>query len=299
MEKKKKSTIDKILTSKGFLILVLLIGLGIFIYPLISDWYYRMDQEKTVREYEDMIDKLPTEEGKKILDQAIAYNQYLAGLSGGIYSEEFIGGIIDLIREGQIPEFFENGRLIGTVEIPKIDIKLPLRSGTDDDILAHSAGFLINTSLPVGGESTHSVITAHRGLPSARLFTDLDQLKEGDLFLVQVLDIPHAYEVDQIKIIEPDQTEDLGIVPGKDYMTLLTCHPYMINSHRLIVRGHRVPYTPEVETKVEEQKKENRWKLFWKQYKEYIIGIIVLILIVEGVHLRDLKRIRNQKEEKK
>ena len=135
--------------------------------------------------------------------------------------------------------------VMGIVEIPKIDVELPIYHTTDEDVLQIGAGHLEGSSLPVGGESTHAVISAHRGLPSATLFTDLDQLVEGDHFLLHILDDTLCYEVDQITVVEPDQTESLSVVEGEDLVTLLTCTPYGVNTHRLLVRGHRVPYVPE------------------------------------------------------
>lgn len=280
MNKEKKFTWwDRLLTSKLFLILMLLVGLLIFLYPILSDQYYAIRQRNQVQAYQDMMDKLPTREGRIILDQAIAYNEALSS-TPSMYSSDREEVLRSLYERGQLPDFFHSGRLIGTLEIPKIDVQLPLFSGVTENELQQGAGWLPNTSLPVGGESTHSVLTAHRGLPQSRLFTDLNQLVAGDVFFVQVLDKPHAYEVDQIQVIDPTNTEALYIVPGQDYITLLTCHPYMINSHRLLVRGHRIPYTPQVQEKGWKEKKENCWALFFQRYKEYLIGILIFLLLL-------------------
>ena len=135
--------------------------------------------------------------------------------------------------------------IMGIVEIPKIDVELPIYHTTDEEVLEKAAGHLEGSSLPIGGESTHAVISAHRGLPSATLFTDLDQLEEGDHFLLHILDDTLCYEVDQINVVDPDETELLSVVEGEDLVTLLTCTPYGVNTQRLLVRGHRVPYEPE------------------------------------------------------
>ena len=287
-----RSIIDGLLTSKIFLIILLLIGLLIFSYPLIADKYYSIKQENTIKEYDTMLANLPTEDGQRILDEAYEYNKLLASTDPNIFSSQHNDTIMNMMKNGGLPTFFSYGRLIGTIDIPKIDIRLPLRSGTDQDILEQNAGFMINTSLPVGGESTHSVITAHRGLPTSRLFTDIDQLKIGDVFYVQVLDKPHAYEVDQIKIIEPTDVSELKIVEGQDYITLLTCHPYMINSHRLIVRGHRIPYTPQLEQKVNQIKQDNLLNILFIKYREYIIGIAIflLLLLINHIRVRRIKK---------
>ena len=290
--KKIKKYIDKLFTSKIFLVILLFIGLSIFIYPIISDKYYSLKQESTVKEYENMLENLPTQEGKEIIEEAIEYNKLLSSTDPGIFSSSRSQIIAKMIEEGKLPVFFSYGRLIGTVDIPKINIKLPIRSGTDEDILEQNAGFMMNTSLPVGGESTHSVITAHRGLPSSRLFTDLNQLEIGDVFYIQVLDKPHAYEIDQIKVIDPTDVKDLKIIDGEDYTTLLTCHPYMINSQRLIVRGHRIPYTQELRRVTDKVKSENILKMLIIKYKEYIIGIsiFIILLILNNLKIKHLKK---------
>ncbi len=287
----KLSALDRLLTSKPFLILMFVLGVMIFIYPLISNKYYEIKQEKQVQEYEQMLNELPTAEGKRIIAQAQEYNRKLAGLDADIFSSKHLKGITELVTNGEMPSFFSAGRLIGSVTIPKIRAKLPIRVGTTEQVLSYSAGFLVHTSLPVGGKSTHSVITAHRGLPQARLFTDLDLLKNGDVFLIQVLDKPHAYQVDQIKVVKPDDTSALQIVEGEDYTTLLTCTPYMINTHRLLVRGHRIPYTPELEDKIKQDETDGFWALFMQKYREYIIGIAIFLMLLLAITIKEkLKR---------
>ena len=178
--------------------------------------------------------------------------------------------------------------MMGTVEIPKINIELPIYHTTDETVLERAAGHLEGSSLPVGGESTHAVISAHRGLPSASLFTDLDQLEEGDHFLLHVLDDTLAYEVDKISVVEPEETQDLAVEQGEDLVTLLTCTPYGVNSHRLLVRGHRVPYEPEAIA-------DEQPPLFGTSlHTNYLLWVLVGLLItggfIAGLYFYDKKR---------
>ena len=144
-------------------------------------------------------------------------------------------------------DLIDVGESLGYITIPKIDVNLPIYEGTDDDVLLKGVGHLEGSSYPLGGESTHSVLTGHRGLAEAVLFTDLDKMQEGDCFYLHIMDEVLAYQVDQVKVVEPDRTEDLEIIPGGDYCTLVTCTPYAINTHRMLVRGTRVPYNGEDE----------------------------------------------------
>lgn len=293
-EKTEDSLIDRLLRSKVFLTILFVVGVLVFVYPLISDRYYSIEQDRRMADYEQAVEGLTPEEEEQILAEARAYNNRLAGISGEMYSPEYMEAMKRILEDGELPEFFSFGKVIGTLRIPKIQVDLPIYSGTSESILQKSAGYLIGTSLPVGGESTHSVITAHRGLPQARLFTDLDKLERGDLFLIKVLHRNFAYRVDSIKIIRPTDTSHLSISSGEDIVTLLTCHPFMINSHRMLVRGHRVPYTPEIERKMAIQEKDGAWELFFAKYKEYIIGIIVFLLITVVTAISDRRKLRKK-----
>ena len=178
---------------------------------------------------------------------------------------------------------------MGYVVIPKIDVNLPIYHGTSEEVLQKGVGHLQNTSLPVGGESTHAVLSGHTGLSSAKLFTDLDKLEEGNIFYIKTLGETFAYEVDQIKIVEPHETSDLLIESDKDYVTLVTCTPYGINSHRLLVRGTRIPYTEEVEKEIKKEQKENVGSTWRDEYFKAlaiglgglaILGIIFIIVVL-------------------
>ena len=226
---KKKDTIYTVA-----LIVVLVVGLSLLLYPSFSDWWNSRTQTKLIANYYEIVSKLDTEDYSELWDSARDYNESLVGRTNPyLLSGEQRSLYTELLDPG------ENG-IMGYVEIPSIDITLPIYHGTDELVLQVAIGHLDWTSLPTGGGSTHCVISGHRGLPSARLFTDLDKLVAGDYFMLHVLDETLTYEVDQIRIVEPQETDDLLIQEGKDLCTLVTCTPYGINSHRLLVRGHRV-----------------------------------------------------------
>ena len=216
------------------LILVFVAGLSLMLYPTVSDWWNASRQTRAIVKYTDEVEKLNAQQQEKLRQEAIAYNQELAQL-GNQYavSDEQLARYERLLNVSGIG-------IMGYVEIPKLDVKLPIYHGTAESVLQVAVGHLEWTSLPVGGESTHCVISGHRGLPSAKLFTDLPLLAEGDIFTMTVLDQVLSYEVDQIRIVLPYETEELLIRPGEDLCTLVTCTPYGVNTHRLLVRGHRI-----------------------------------------------------------
>lgn len=183
--------------------------------------------------------------------------------------------------------------MMGYVEVPKINIKIPIFHTTSEEVLSKGAGHLEGSSLPVGGENTHSVISAHRGLPSASLFTDLDQLEDGDHFLIRVLDQTLCYEVDQIHIVEPENTSDLAVEPGQDLVTLLTCTPYAVNTKRLLVRGHRVPYEEET---IEKEEKESPMSLYTNYLLWVVVGLAVTAVLVIFLWQYDKRYKRKMKE---
>lgn len=218
----------------GMLVLVLLAGLSLLLYPSLSEYWNSFHQTQAIADYNDQVSALDEADYTALWQAAQAYNQALAGR-----------GNRHTLTDAQKQEYESLLNVAGTgmmgyIEIPSIDCSLPIYHGTDEAVLQVAAGHLDWSSLPAGGESTHCVLSGHRGLPSARLFTDLDKLQEGDVFLLRILNEVLTYQVDQIRIVEPQQTEDLQIVEGQDYCTLVTCTPYGINSHRLLVRGHRV-----------------------------------------------------------
>lgn len=233
---KKKGTFTNIL-----IILVLLAGLSLLLYPSFADWWNSKTQSKAIATYTEQVSVMDDEKYQEIWQSAITYNQTLLARSNTytLTDEQ------QAAYNGEL-NFAGNG-IMGYIEIPQLNIHLPIYHGTSELVLQVAVGHLEWTSLPTGGESTHCVLSGHRGLPSAKLFTDLDQLREGDLFMLHVLDETLTYEVDQILIVEPDETDDLLIQEGKDLCTLVTCTPYGINSHRLLVRGHRVSNVEQAE----------------------------------------------------
>ena len=216
------------------LLIVLIVGLSLLLYPTFADWWNTMHQSRAVASYVEKVANLDEEQYAELLEAAQDYNQSLLGRSNDYILSEEQKQIYD-----QILDVGGLG-IMGYVEVPSIGVTLPVYHGTDESVLRVAIGHLEWTSLPVGGESSHCVVSGHRGLPSARLFTDLDKLVVGDIFVFRVLDEVLTYEVDQILIVEPHETQALQIVEGEDLCSLITCTPYGINSHRLVVRGHRV-----------------------------------------------------------
>lgn len=224
------------------LIVVFFGGLGLLLYPSVSDYINTQHQSRAISSYEEDIASLPAADYSAYWKSAKEYNaRVFADTDRFRVTEEEEADYLSQL------DVLGNG-IMGYIEISTINVKLPIYHGTSEEILQVGVGHLNNTSLPVGGESTHCVLSGHRGLPSAKLFTDLDQLMEGDVFLLHVLDQVLAYQVDNISIVEPTDVAVLDIIEGKDYCTLVTCTPYGINSHRLLVRGVRIEYTEEVIT---------------------------------------------------
>lgn len=216
------------------LVLILLTGIAIMLYPTVSDYVNSLHQSKAVSTYAESVEKMDSEQYEEILEAARQYNAELAQKpqSSKLTAEE-------AERYEQLLNVAGNG-VMGYIEIPSINVSLPIYHGVSDVVLQSAVGHMEWSSLPVGGEGSHCVLAGHRGLPSAKLFTHLDKVTEGDIFTLHVLNEVLTYEVDQILIVEPQDTEALQIVPGEDYCTLVTCTPYGINSHRLLVRGHRI-----------------------------------------------------------
>lgn len=235
--KKKKSNIVTII-----LILVLLVGLSLLLYPSVSDYWNSFHQTRAIASYSEEVANLDDDKYEELWQAAQNYNESLTKRANDY-----------ALTDGQKEQYEDllnvsGSGVMGYIEIPNINCSLPIYHGTADSVLQIAIGHLEWTSLPVGGESTHCVLSGHRGLPSARLFTDLDKMEKGDVFMLRVLDEILTYEVDQILIVEPQDTEALKIVEGMDYCTLVTCTPYGINSHRMLVRGHRIDNIEEART---------------------------------------------------
>lgn len=216
-----------------FLTLGFLVGISLLLYPAFSNYWNSKTQSRAIVDYESVLEHLKPEDYSTMFQVAYDYNRALYETDYPLMDYEEIPGYYDTLK-------LPGSSIIGYVKIDKIGVELPIYHGTSDEVLNVGVGHLEGTSLPVGGENTHSVMSAHRGLPSAKLFTDLDRLEPGDTFQITVLDQVLTYQVDQVKVITPTEVEDLLIAEGKDYCTLFTCTPYGINTHRLLVRGIRI-----------------------------------------------------------
>ena len=227
--------------SNAILVLILLIGLSLILYPSVSDYWNSFHQTRAIAHYAETVAEIDNERYETMWRSAVAYNQRVTeeGIQWKL-SDEWLA---DYERELDVT----GTGIMGYIEIPQIDCFLPIYHGTDEGVLQIAIGHLEGSSLPVGGEGTHCLLSGHRGLPSARLFTDLDQLSEGDIFILRTLDETLTYQVDRIRIVLPYELDELTIEPGRDLCTLITCTPYGVNSHRLLVRGHRVANTREAQ----------------------------------------------------
>lgn len=227
--------------STALIAALLLVGLGLVIYPLVSSCLYDRAAANVVASYDESVSSAGHDEAERQFELARAYNESLEE-ADVVLTDPFDPSSVEEVAEPyeSIMNLAGDG-VIGHVEIPKIDVDLPIYHGTSTQVLEEGVGHMANTSLPTGDEGTHTVLTGHTGLPKARLFTDLVELEEGDVFYVHVLDQTFAYRVDQISIVEPSGSSQLQVVEGKNYVTLLTCYPYGVNSHRLLVRGERIP----------------------------------------------------------
>ena len=231
---KRKSRILSLL-----LILALLAGLSLLLYPTAADWWNSMHQSRAIASYVESVVELDETQYESVWQAAVEYNAGIPDEDTRFLPDEEEKALYEtLLNVG-------GDGIMGYVEIPRIDVELPIYHGTNEEILQTAVGHIEGSSLPVGGEGTHSVISGHRGLPSARLFTDLDQLEPGDTFMLHVLNETLTYEVDEINTVLPDDISLLGLEDGEDLCTLVTCTPYGVNSHRLLVRGHRVENAPE------------------------------------------------------
>ena len=219
--------------SNIILILIFLVGLSVMLYPTVSDYVNQKNQSRAVASYSEEVENLSDVDYQAYFDAADDYNRRLAETPDAFYRPEEVSGYTDTLD-------VSGTGIMGYITIPKIGVELPVYHGTSDGVLQVAAGHLEGSSLPVGGAGTHAVISAHRGLPSAKLFTNLDELEVGDTFTITVLNRVLTYEVDQISIVLPTETDLLQPVEGKDYVTLMTCTPYGINTHRLLVRGKRI-----------------------------------------------------------
>ena len=278
----KKKWMSRLMTL--LIVVVFVAGLSFLLYPTVSNLWNQAYQSRAIATYTEQVEKLDDSSNKEMLKAARKYNKELLKKADhwklSKKDKKKYESLLDVSGTG----------IMGYIEIPKIDCSLPIYHGTDEGALQIAIGHLEGSSLPVGGKSSHCVLSGHRGLPSARLFTDLDQMEEGDTFILNILGHKLAYEVDQIKVVLPEEMSDLEIQEGKDLCTLVTCTPYGINTHRLLVRGHRVKY---VETKVQEQKEVSKSKTDTRLViAGAAAGVVVLFIIIFAVRRR--RKHRNQ-----
>ena len=291
--KKKKNFVWNI-----FFALVFLAGAGVFLYPTVSDMWNQYRNVRLVSRYDEAVTDLSDNEYEKLWNEAKEYN-----------AEHPVNSIVDAFGEKDdyvLTQPYDqvldpNGEgLMGSIEIPKINAKLAIYHGLSKTVLEKGVGHVEGTSLPVGGKSTHAVLAAHRGLPSAKLFTDLDQMKKGDIFILHILGKNLAYKVDQIRTVLPEETGELDIVEGEDHVTLVTCTPYGVNTHRLLVRGIRTKYE-EGEIRNDETISH---RLAVTDPRKVLAGgfavlIVLILLIYLSVRYRDKKRRLRQLSERK
>ena len=283
-KKKSKFKIRSILVP----IVIFLLGAGIFLYPAISNYFAVQNQAHTIKEYQVAVQNTGTEELDAAWKEAEEYNENLAG---NPVHDPFVPGSGYVLPDNYKDVLNINGDgIMGYVEIPKINVYLPIYHGTSEEVLEKGAGHLDVTYLPIGGESRHSVISAHRGLPSAELFTRLDEMKEGDVFYIHVLEKTMEYKVDQIRVIEPEDLASLQVENGRDLVTLLTCTPYAVNTHRLLVRGTRVPDDIMNEDKVSETHVGQNFSWVHTYVLAIALGLFLLVLIVLILLIRRRKK---------
>ena len=284
------------------LLLVFLIGAGILFYPTVSDLWNNYRNQQLISEYTEVVETMESEDFSEIWAEAREYNaQHTVNTILDAFDEEE-GDYVLSHPYDQVLNPTGN-EIMGYLEIPKISVKLAIYHGIGTEALENGCGHIEGTSLPIGGVGTHSVLSAHRGLPSAKLFTDLDQLEIGDLFYITVLDEKLAYKVDQILTVLPEETDDLAIEEDKDLVTLVTCTPYGVNSHRLLVRGERTEYVPEEDTSTPSMILRNPLEGTNRSERLLVIGLMVFIifLILFGIILKihDWRKRRKQRKREK
>ena len=272
----------------GFALLFLL-GLSILLYPTFSDAWNQYRNAKLINTYETAVNDLPDKDYDRFWKEAKRYNrEHTVNTFVDAFDEKGDYILSDAYKKILDPD---GEGLMGSIEIPKIQARIAIYHGISDDVLEKGAGHVEGTSLPVGGKSTHAVLAAHRGLPSAKLFTDLDQVEIGDIFFLHILGKTLAYKVDQIKTVLPSETEDLDIIKGEDHVTLLTCTPYGVNTHRLLVRGTRTKYV-ENKTEINDTVPQKLAQADPKKIME--IGLVVfaisVILLLIVIRYRDRKK---------
>ncbi len=260
--------------STVLLIVAFTVGLSLLLYPTVANWWNSFHTAQAVASYDEAVAQMNAVDLELMLADAKKYNEDLLSESNRYFPSQEMHE-----RYEKLLNVNDDG-MIGTVNIPSLRINLGIYHGTDEKLLQSKVGHIEGSSLPVGGPSTHAVISGHRGLPSARLFTDIVKLTEGDVFMIRVLGKTLTYEVDQIRTVLPSEVNDLEIVPGEDLVTLVTCTPYGINSHRLLVRGHRIANLPEDMTTQDAS-------LFDRNVVAVVIAGIILLILFVWIFVKD------------
>lgn len=284
--KKRKMTIKDIIR-----LLVLVVAFAVLLYPTVSSYVNEKNGSKVVSNYDAESVRLSNAEKEQMLEDARAYNKEM--LSNIDLIDPFSQGETSVDARYESLLNMDGSGMMGYIRIPKIKVEIPIYHGTSESVLQAGVGHFWGTSLPVGGESTHTVLTGHRGLPTKTLFTNMDKLVKGDVFYIKVLDETLAYKVDQILTVLPEETDALSIVPGQDYATLVTCTPYAINTHRLLVRGHRIPYEEAV--KIEKNTSTGIELSFTTKVLIVTLGIIFIGLVIAMLYSIYDKRRRKKK----
>ena len=271
-------------------ILILLVALSVLLYPTVSNYLYEKNSSRAVNNYDDTMAKMEEAERQALLEEAREYNAGLVG-SGGVSGDTFHTEAETTPEYDELLNMDSSG-MMGYITIPKIEVELPIYHGTSEAVLQAGVGHFPSSSLPVGGESSHAVLTGHRGLPSKLLFTDLDEMEVRDIFYIKVLGETFAYQVDQILTVLPSETDALQIEEGKDYVTLVTCTPYAVNTHRLLVRGHRIPYEEAVQQVPDEVSRQIPLAI------RALAGAVIFLLVVFIIY-QIRRRLRAAKARKK
>lgn len=274
------------MSRKWLLRIIFLAGFLLLLYPLISNMVHQRQQSDAVASYDSAVSNRSEEEIQEILNQVTEYNNMLFQSNGAIIDNMDTSILSDESYNSLLNQ--ANG-IMGSIEIPKIDVDLPVYHGTEDDVLSVGVGHIQGTSLPVGGENTHCVLSGHRGLPGSSLFTRLDEMKEGDLFFLSVMGETLAYKVYDIQVVDPDNTEVLEITAGKDDVSLVTCTPYGLNTHRLVVTGERVPYEESDYNSIGSELPSLRELLF-------IAIPFVLLAVAGGLKFKDWRKKKHAQE---
>lgn len=274
------------MSRKWLLRIIFLVGFLLLLYPLISNMVHQRQQSDAVASYDSAVSNRSEEEIQEILNQATEYNNMLFQSNGAIVDNMDTSILSDESYNSLLNQ--ANG-IMGSIEIPKIDVDLPVYHGTEDNVLSVGVGHIQGTSLPVGGENTHCVLSGHRGLPGSSLFTRLDEMKEEDLFFLSVMGETLAYKVYDIQVVDPDNTEVLEITVGKDDVSLVTCTPYGLNTHRLVVTGERVPYEESDYNSIGSELPSLRELLF-------IAIPFVLLAVAGGLKFKDWRKKKHAQE---